>query len=313
MILPEAFLPGSRFQAATPLCTLVIATCGRTDLLVECLHSIPLDERRYFPILVVDQNDAPLLSAKLGTLAQQMDLTHFRVPFRNASRARNFGAAHSRTPWLAFPDDDCRFLEDTLATFRQKSTDVALDLLAGQVVDHSGQPHIIPWLLEQAELQPDGYERCFAESTFFIRKTLFDHVHGFDDRFGPGATFPSNEGGDLLCRLWQSGLPFRSLYTPELRFFHPDKDTGRSPQVYARVENFAFGEGAFTLRHRSQLPTRKITRRLTLMLIGLLIGRGDARRRLVYLKGFLRGALTYLRQVNTPTPIHAWTNPHDAR
>jgi hypothetical protein len=287
---------GRRYVAANAVCTLVVASCGRSGLLFECLRSVPRAERDYFRILVVDQNESAFLAGELDRLAQEMDLAHIRVPFRNASRARNHGAALAATDWVGFPDDDCRLQEDTLAIFRRRIASGEIDLLSGQVVDDAGRPHIISWFPAETALSPDGYEHCFAESTFFIRKNLFDHVHGFDPSFGPGAQFSSNEGGDLLCRLWRSGIPFRSLYTPELRFFHPDKDTGNSPQVYARVEQFAFGEGAFTLRHCTVLPLAKISLRLTRMLLGLLIGRGDARRRVVYLRGFLRGALTYWRQ-----------------
>ncbi len=300
-------------MAQDAVCTLVVASLGRSEPLLECLRSVPHEERSRFRILVVDQNESPFLTGDLTRLADEMDLEHLRVPFRNASRARNHGAALASTEWIGFPDDDCRLLGDTLAIFRRRIASGEIDLLSGQVVDDAGRPHIIPWFPAEIELAPDGYERCFAESTFFIRKTLFDRVGGFDPSFGPGALFPSNEGGDLLCRLWRSGMPFRGVYTPELRFYHPDKDTGNSPQVYARVEQFAFGEGAFTLRHHSVLPTAKIGLRLARMLFGLLIGRGDFRRRIVYLRGFLRGALTYRRQAKPSATPEIHGNLNEAR
>jgi GT2 family glycosyltransferase len=304
-------MQGIRYRAPGALCTLVVATCGRLHLLLEFLDSIPPEERPHVRIVVVDQNDTPLLEADLQRLAREMDLEHFRVSFRNASRARNLGAAHSTTPWLAFPDDDCRFLPSTLAIARQHMACDNLDLLAGQVVDANGRPHIIDWFPSETALQPDGYERCFAESTFFLRKHVFDRVHGFDPGFGPGTRFPSAEGGEMLCRIWRSGIALRSLYTPSLRFYHPDKDTGRSPDVNARVEKFAFGEGAFTLRHHTILPKRKIAWRLGRMLIGLSIGRQNPRRRIAYLRGFVRGALAYARQTRQPGNTHTDRSPHE--
>jgi GT2 family glycosyltransferase len=283
----------------------VVATYGRSDVLIECLLSIPPGERPSFRVVVVDQNESAFLTEHLAPLAQEMDLEHHRVSFRNASRARNFGAAHSSTPWLSFPDDDCRFLPDTLAIARERLSRDDLDLVSGQVVDETGRHHIIDWFPRETELQPHGYERCFAEATFFIRKRVFDRVHGFDPNFGPGSQFPSNEGGDMLCRLWRSGVPLHSLYTPALRFFHPNKDDGHSPEVHARVETFAFGEAAFTLRHRAILPTRSISWRLAKMSARVVLGSGPPRRRrIVYLRGFLRGALAYLRQ-NGHTASHA--------
>jgi GT2 family glycosyltransferase len=292
------------YKAPDAICTLVVASCGRSELLLECLRSVPLEVRPSFRIIVVDQNDNTFLSDDLAQLAEQMDLQHIRVPFRNASRARNHGAKLASTAWIAFPDDDCRFLHDTLTTARERISHDDLDLLSGQVVDETGRPHIIDWLPIETELRPDGYERCFAESTFFIRKQVFEHVHGFDPAFGPGTQFPSNEGGDLLCRLWRSDAPLRSVYTPDLRFYHPDKDTGRSPEVHARIESFAVGEGAFTLRHHSVLPKSKIGLRLLRVLAGLLMGRGDSRRRILYLRGFLLGAFAYLWQSNIRAPLN---------
>jgi glycosyltransferase involved in cell wall biosynthesis len=310
MIPNDAKSSADRYQANAAICTLVVATLGRSDLLLECLQSVPADERPHVRVIVVDQNDTPFLSADLARLAQEMDLQHIRVPFRNASRARNHGAALASTPWVSFPDDDCRFLHDTLAIARQQITQSNLDLLSGQVVDDAGRPHIIGWLPHETELLPGGYERCFAESTFFIRKQVFDSVQGFDPIFGPGTQFPSNEGGDLLCRLWRTGTPLRSLYTPLLRYYHPDKDTGHSPQINARIESFAFGEGAFTLRHYTVLPMKKISVRLARVLGGLLLGRENPRRRMVYLRGFLRGALTYLRQTRRAVRVQSHRNTH---
>jgi GT2 family glycosyltransferase len=303
MIPNDAKISADRYQAPAAFCTLVVATLGRSDLLLECLQSVPTEERPGVRVIVVDQNESPFLTADLAALAAEMDLQHVRVPFRNASRARNHGAALASTAWVSFPDDDCRFLHDTLAIARQKMSNADLDLLAGQIVDQTGHPHIIHWSPHETELLPDGYEHCFSESTFFIRKQVFDSVQGFNPVFGPGTQFPSNEGGDLLCRLWRTGTPLRSLYTPTLRYYHPDKDTGHSPQINARIESFAFGEGAFTLRHYTVLPKAKISLRLARVLAGLLLGRDNPRRRIVYLRGFLSGALTYLRQ--KPENTHA--------
>jgi glycosyltransferase involved in cell wall biosynthesis len=187
---------------ARPFLSLVVATFGRRQELLSLLESIPTGQRSEIEVLVIDQN-AEVLRPELAKLSGEWQLKHIPVSFCNASAARNFGAQHASADWLMFPDDDALFLPDTLERALQMIRTDGFDLISGKIVDESGVPHLLQWLPDAAEITQNTIEQTFVESSFFIRRTLLLNAGGFDSLFGPGGSFPSAEGADLIQRIWR--------------------------------------------------------------------------------------------------------------
>jgi GT2 family glycosyltransferase len=274
--------------------SLVIATCGRDVPLRALLDSIPSDCADRVRIVVVDQNDDDRLIPLLASVRADLSLEHLRVPFQHASRARNLGARHASTEWVAFPDDDATFLPMALERFFALEN-TSLDVIGGQIVDEAGAPHLIAWLDHDAAITRDTLDFTFVESSFFIRRDVFLRIDGFDPLFGPGAPFPAAEGADLMRRLWQEGTALRTLYTPSIQLYHPEKSTDETPTGRDRVRRFAFAEGAFVARHLRVLPKAPVLRKLVLRIGGVCLTRSEKRRRkIAYLAGFFRGFFAYI-------------------
>jgi GT2 family glycosyltransferase len=291
----------------------VIATCGRDQTLRALLDSIPADCADRLRVVIVDQNGDDRLLPLLASGRPDLSLEHLRVPFKNASLARNLGARHASTEWVAFPDDDATFLPMALRRFFALQSK-SLDVIGGQIVDEAGAPHLIAWLEDEAKITPETLDFTFVESSFFIRGDVFLTVDGFDPLFGPGADYPAAEGADLMRRLWQRGKPLRTLYTPSIQLYHPQKLHDETPAGRDRVRRFAFAEGAFVARHLRVLRKTPLLRKLTLRTGGACLARGEKRlRKTAYLAGFFRGFFAYislqragLRSRHQPGPPGGW-------
>ncbi|MGI4756381.1 MAG: glycosyltransferase family 2 protein [Janthinobacterium lividum] len=287
-----------RENSPAPRLTLIVATLGRTDEVAALLHSIPRAARELVEVVVIDGNATPLTNV-LEPFTRTLALVHVRTFLRNASAARNLGAATAKAAWLMFPDDDARFASGALESLLGTIGTDTLDLVSGSIVDDEGKPHLLPWPAAPSPITSKTLDCTLVESSFAIRKTIFDAIGGFDPKFGPGGCFHSAEGADLVRRLWQR-RPVRALYTPAIRLHHPLKPNDASPAGLARTFNFAVGEGAFTARHHRQLKRLTIGRKLLFRAAGIFISSGGRRqRKIAFLRGFFKGVLSY-RRFHTP-------------
>jgi GT2 family glycosyltransferase len=259
---------------------------------LELLQSIPQRNLDAIEIAVVDQN-LDDLHPELERLKFSRPHLHFCVDFQNASAARNLGAEHARGLWVMFPDDDATFLPETLDHALRMIKEDNFDLISGQIVDEVNAPHLLQWALEPTVITPETLEHTLVESSFFMRRDLFLRVGGFDPLFGPGASFPSAEGADLMYRLWRQGN-LRCQYTPAIALYHPAKHTPLTEAARQRIHDFAIGEGAFTARHFPALQRLTILRKLLFRTAGILISGGEKRlRKIAFLKGFGKGVVRY--------------------
>jgi GT2 family glycosyltransferase len=90
-----------------------------------------------------------------------------------------------------------------------------------------------------------------------IYRSAFAAVGTFDERLGPGTTFPGAEDNDLGFRLLEAG--FNIHYEPEAVVYHR---AWRSERDYLRLRwNYGLGRGAFYAKHCS-LKDRYMLRRM---------------------------------------------------
>jgi GT2 family glycosyltransferase len=292
--------------------SLVVATFGRDAELQALLESIPSHCFDHLHVVIVDQNTDDRLLPVLAAAPAKLSLDHLRVPFQNASRARNAGARHTCTQWVAFPDDDATFLPNALERFFAVQND--FDLISGRIVDQAGVPHLIGWLDHEAEITGKTLDFTLVESSFFIRRDLFMSIEGFDPLFGPGGRFPAAEGADLMRRLWQQAKSPRTLYTPTIQLYHPEKFADETAAGRDRVRRFAFAEGAFVARHLGVLPKGPILRKLGFRSLGVCLTRGEKRlRKLAFLAGFVKGYHAYIHLQRAGLRNEAQTAQPDER
>jgi glycosyltransferase involved in cell wall biosynthesis len=240
-----------------PLFSLIVATVGRTEELSALLNSLSRQEMRDFELIVVDQNPDDRLSdlcqGWASTVARQEDGGASRIELKHlrcapgVSRARNLGLMHSTGDILAFPDDDCWYLPDTLenvdAWFRQHE-DYGILSLGSR--DEREKVSGNRWVQAECDLNRINTFRASATYTYFVRRPKGSVPLLFDESLGPGANtkFGCGEDADFLLTLMGYGI--RGRFYSALYVGHPCKDGFVDVQ---RAERYGGGFGGVLAKH----------------------------------------------------------------
>lgn len=260
--------------------SLIIATLDDNGDLAACLESAThlIDPGGGFELVIVDQNPDDRLTSLIQQYAEQLPIVYRQVDFRGANRARNLGAQLASGDWLAFPDDDCRFLPDTLIAAARHFTQRELHVITGQIINDAGQPVLLRWPSSARRYSRWTMFHCVTEATLFVRRTSFETLEGFDCEFGPGAPYPAAEGIELLNRLFQRFGDACAQFDPAIALLHPEKIPPWNAWACDRYATYAVGDGAVVARHPH--PHMWLWAARTLVAAGLqtLLARGWKRR-----------------------------------
>ncbi len=243
----------------TPRFSLIVATINRTEEFAVLLESLAAQDVRNFELIVADQNHderlIPLLNAWAAQMTEQNNRYGGSVTLKylrcspGLSRARNIALLHSTGDILAFPDDDCWYLPDTLknidAWFRQNEE---YGILCVGSRDAEGRVSGNRWSDKDCDLNKLNIFRTSATYGYFVRKDKRRITLQFDESIGPGANtnFGAGEDTDFLLNLMVQGV--RGRYYPALYVGHPFKP-------YASVERASrYGGGWGRVLAKHSLP-----------------------------------------------------------
>lgn len=241
--------PGGTASGAAPDFSLVVATVDPDGALLQALlDSLASSTERSFEVIVADQTQGDHLARVIGGFADRLSVRHLGLPTRGASAARNAGAALARGRWIGFPDDDCRYQPDTLATARRVLSMDGVRIASGRTVTAAQQPSVLRWHARARDFDRWSMFASLTEATLFAERSLFVAVGGFDTRFGPGAPFPAAEGVELVDRMLREGSGWRARFDPAIQMEHPDKIPPWNRWAAQRFYRYAQGDGAFVVR-----------------------------------------------------------------
>ncbi len=217
-----------------PRFSLVVATIGRTEEFCVLLQSLAEQQTRDFELIVVDQNPddrlSPILEEWASRVAGQDDRGRSMIQVKHLhcspglSRARNLGLMHSSGDILAFPDDDCWYLPDTLrnvdAWLRQHQD---YGILSVGSRDEQGQVSGNRWVQTECDITRINVFRASATYSYFVRRPQGAIPLHFDESIGPGAgtKFGCGEDADFLLTLMSHGI--RGRFYSVLHVGHPTK------------------------------------------------------------------------------------------
>lgn len=230
-----------------PLITLVLATVGRTDELDRLFASLAGQTFRDFEIIVVDQNDDQRLVPILAQARQQgLAVRELKHSPPNLAAARNAGIAMARGRWIGFPDDDCWYEAETLASLCHSiAADAQLRGVVGSWVEQEAGRQALPGTLDALSWRAfrggDASSICL-----FFRQELIAGMGGFDARLGVGQWFGAGEETDCVLRALDSGA--RIGRAPAVRIHHACQSGTKLPWRGARAR--ARGTGALYAKHR---------------------------------------------------------------
>lgn len=217
-----------------PRISIIICTYNRSALLVKTLHSLlPLENLDQAEIIVVDNSSkddtAAAIRRFIDTYGADMDIRYLLEPVQGLSAARNTGILASKSPLIAFLDDDaipCRtWISTIVSTFEQKPEVMAMGGKIAPIFE-SKRPE---WLIKPFELPytivdlgnrireyPKRLHPCGANMA--MRKIVFD-ISLFPLELGrKGDSLLSGEETWLFGQIQQEGHSI--LYHPEMAVDH---------------------------------------------------------------------------------------------
>lgn len=228
---------------------LVIPTYGRTSELNQLLESIWNQPNIPEKIVVIDQNKYGFLDQVIIRWSNKLLIEHHRVTFKSASKARNLGAKLLQTDIIAFPDDDCIFVNDTVGKIKDAfHINPLADIIIGQKRrspssrhggDNKAHVKTIKNIL-------DVFNSKAETSNIFCKRRSLSRISMiFDETIGPGDhTIISNEETDFLIRMFRTNAIL--ITYPGILIDH------HSSQV-SYLRSLKYGEGRFELIRRQQL------------------------------------------------------------
>jgi GT2 family glycosyltransferase len=241
-------------KATAECISVVIATSDRPVDLERCLTSLAAVRYPSWEIVIIDQSRDHAVREVVDRWQPRLPaLVYVHLDRRNASEARNRGAAMASGPILAFVDDDCTVAPDWLdrvaaAFARHPDAGMVFGSVRGAPVDH--HKFFMPmWEFDHERLLTGvraivGFRGMGA--SMYAQRAAFDHAGGFDLLLGPGARFRGCQDDDLTYRMLAYGWPV--LETPSISVCHHGARAYADGSASRLLRNYHYGTGALHMK-----------------------------------------------------------------
>lgn len=254
-------VPTRRRFAMNATASVVIAchTEERWALLLKAVDSVRDQTVRAAQIIVVVDHN-PMLFRRLRHLLAGVTVLE-NGELAGASGARNTGAFHATSPYVAFLDDDAAAEPDWLAQIVVAFSDPSVVGTGGRVEPDwtTARPAWFPeefdWVVGASyrgmPTRREAVRNVWAEN-MAVRKDVFELVHGFRTGFGKIGGHSRPEDTDVCIRMAQAVAGGRWMYEPDAVVAH-HVPAGRS--TYAFFLRRAYHEGRGKAELARLLPT----------------------------------------------------------
>jgi glycosyltransferase involved in cell wall biosynthesis len=224
--------------------SLIVATLNRVTELERLLTSLHQQSYQDFEVIVVDQNpDDRLVSVLLRY--EGLTIHHLRSE-RGLSRARNVGLPKAKGEIIGFPDDDCWYPDDLLATVvAWFGSHPEFGGLFTILRDADSQPVGPKWPSGPRVCTKEDVWHCGISADAFLRREVTDAVGLFNEKLGIGAASMYQSGEDLDYFLRPLALGFQLWYEPGITVHHPSLHL--LERLLERSYSYSLG-GAYVLR-----------------------------------------------------------------
>lgn len=226
--------------------SLIVATLGRDKELDDFLQSISEQEypKDKIEVIIVDQNIEPILDAIVNKYKDFFYINHIRSNVVGLSKNRNIGIKASTGEIVAFPDDDCLYPKETLGIVNNRIQYSNVQFVLGRIWDNKKNTHAFrTWPSMNKKINKINFYRLTSSITMFSTDTNLY----FDEKFGVGAQFGSNEDAAYIYSLLRKNS--QGEYLSDLVLYHADQPIQLINQ--AKVASYSFGFGRFVREYLS--------------------------------------------------------------
>jgi glycosyltransferase involved in cell wall biosynthesis len=217
------------------LFSVIIPTCGRENLLLECVASIMAGNYKNFEIIIVDQEPNQYLRKRLVDCYPNEDRIYYHfLEEAGASNARNRGLIKAKGKYVAFIDDDAIAVPEWLESFNDtfRTIDPPPALIAGKIVP--SWPGKKPeWYPKECEyilgLYDIGDKACvmpeedqpISANLSGLREAILN-LGGFNEKLGPNYFRKHSQitGEDSFLGRSARKVGYLIYYEPQAKVYH---------------------------------------------------------------------------------------------
>lgn len=233
------------------LFSLVVPTVNRTLELARLLTSISGQKfTRLSPgdveVIIVDQNLDDRLLGVIDPYRSCFNIVRLTAPSLGQSNAKNLGMRILRGKYVAFPDDDCFYAEDTLEKVFLAFDDTQ-DRCAifGRCQDMDSKRYLLNYPSGQRIISRPKDPSAFLglQIAQFYTACMVKAVGNFDVDMCSGGKWGSGEETDFAIRLLKTGYSIN--FRPDIIVYHPLFDT----RDMSKLKRYSGGCGALCRKH----------------------------------------------------------------
>ena len=222
------------------------------EILIECVQSVLQGDSVPTELVIVDQSDAPQETLAAQETDRDCRIRYLSTQTVGVGRARNAAIAAAQHDIIVLIDDDEVVSVDWFGTLvRALINSGQRSVVTGKVLPTKAETPGGFAPSTKADEPSAVYEGRVGDVLYTgnmaMYRSALDEVGAFDERLGPGTSFPAAEDNDFGFRLLEAG--YRIIYVPEAIVYHRSWRTERN---YLRLRwNYGRGQGAFFAKYLS--------------------------------------------------------------
>lgn len=242
-----------------PFISVIIPTCGRPELLLECVASVLRNDFTNFEVLIIDQDPKKNLEVELfKRFPGDSRIVYLFLDTAGASKARNVGIKHARGELIAFVDDDLEVSPGWLRAYVNAFTTIQPPPgIVGGRVDPLWLSPRPDWFPEEKEYLLGLYNKGNElmpmiegdlpfTANCAVSRRIINEVGSLDERIGFSYARKNSmlAGEDSLFALKIRQANYSIYYQPQARACHKIAKNKLTPKYFLKRN---FWEGVTTV------------------------------------------------------------------
>jgi GT2 family glycosyltransferase len=226
--------------------TVVLCTRDRPKQVIHAVRTLLDTSADHIEVILVDQSDQDASEVALKSFAGDSRFCYRRSKTRGKGAGLNEGMRLARGGIVVLTDDDCLVPKDWAAHMAERlaSEPRAAVLFCNLVpVPHDSTLGYVPAYERTTPRTLTGLgqlrDGLGLGAAMAVRVDVALALNGFDERFGPGARFPSADEWDFCVRALLKG--YHVVETPELSVVHDGFRSAAEGRVHTARDWKALG------------------------------------------------------------------------
>ncbi len=241
-----------------PGVSLICATKNRHAELRRLFTSLQVQTSQQFELIIVDQNESPLIVDLVQEFRNHITIKHLRFSFASNTKARNEGVRHASFSWVGFPDDDCWYPEDAIAKLLDRIKRENSDAIFINWSDPVSAVSKTMFSFDRGIMKLDEAFVLASCICIFFNTETFRSAKGFNEKMGLGSDtlVKAGEEQDLMLNVISKG---GKIYKdPTITVYHPINQRPWDESFRERIKSQGACDIYFTRKYKGWVQALKL-------------------------------------------------------